>query len=322
MDAYLAIAQQVLRAARQPMSPRRILDAAFRASIVPHHLHGKTQHKTLQARISEDILLRRGKSLFFRTQPGRFFLREFQRDLSISEKYRHEFASRRRQRELLKGPALAIDKRDLAHPNGRNNTVDAERVITILTDQRYNYDDPKNANPNSVFIWSFVAVMRDNSVLSYRLGRYRDDRDNFVHKRTIGISSIVYERDRDLFNLDNYGILQSGYAATAIDLDIPILEDPIHFFGDLSALCCFLWPYGTRRSSSIAALIRYECPEWYEPTRRHLAMRDLQWLDLDVVPNNLDDFDPWSRIAITERQKLLSGGLYHKNAGTSRKTVR
>ena len=253
------------------MSPRRILNAAFKASIVPHHLHGKTQHKTPQARISEDILLRRENSLFFRTQPGRFFLREFQRDLRIPDKYRHEFISRRRKRELLKGLALAIDKRDLAHQNGRNNTVDAENVITLLTNQRYNYEDPRNANPNSVFIWSFVVVTRDNSVLSYRLGRYRDDTDNFVHKRTIGISSIVQEKDRDLFNLENFGMLQSGYTATAIDLDIPIREGPIQLFGELSALCCFLWPRGTRRSSRIAALIRYECPEWYEPTRRHLG---------------------------------------------------
>src|SRR3954451_24786115 len=98
----------ILRAERRPLSPRAILAAACRSGLVPPHLFGKTQHKTLQARVSEDIIARREHSPFFRTAPGRFFLREFLADTSISEEFRRPVPTRRRIRELIRGPALAI----------------------------------------------------------------------------------------------------------------------------------------------------------------------------------------------------------------------
>src|SRR5258707_9859207 len=66
VDAYLIIAEAVLRAARRPLSPRSIMNAAFKAGIVPEHLFGKAQHKTLHARLSEDILDNKLESRFFR----------------------------------------------------------------------------------------------------------------------------------------------------------------------------------------------------------------------------------------------------------------
>jgi hypothetical protein len=75
----------VLRAARRPLSPRAILAAAYRAGIVPNHLFGKAQHKTLQARLSEDILRFKLDSRFYRTDPGIFFLSEFRSDPKIAD---------------------------------------------------------------------------------------------------------------------------------------------------------------------------------------------------------------------------------------------
>jgi hypothetical protein len=56
VDTYLGIAQKVLERARRPLTPREILREAYRSDLVPYHLHGATQHKTLQARLSEHIL--------------------------------------------------------------------------------------------------------------------------------------------------------------------------------------------------------------------------------------------------------------------------
>ena len=76
LDSYLQVAQSVLRSTRRPMSARAILDVAYAAGIIPAHLYGKTQQKTLQARLSEDILHHREVSAFYRTEPGQFFLAE------------------------------------------------------------------------------------------------------------------------------------------------------------------------------------------------------------------------------------------------------
>jgi hypothetical protein len=58
MNSYLTIASKVLSEARQPLSAVQILRAAYDLQIVPRDLYGKTQHKTLQARIAEDSFLR------------------------------------------------------------------------------------------------------------------------------------------------------------------------------------------------------------------------------------------------------------------------
>jgi HB1, ASXL, restriction endonuclease HTH domain len=83
LDAYLQIAESILKIERRPLSARAILAAAYRHGLVPTHLHGNTQHKTLGARISEDIITLHDESLFFRTAPGRFFLREFLTDVAL-----------------------------------------------------------------------------------------------------------------------------------------------------------------------------------------------------------------------------------------------
>ena len=75
MSTYLEIAEAVLSKSKLPLSARQILEAAYRLQLVPVHLFGKTQYKTLHARLSEDLTRNRRNTIFVRTAPGRFFLR-------------------------------------------------------------------------------------------------------------------------------------------------------------------------------------------------------------------------------------------------------
>ena len=109
-ENYLDIAETVLRVARRPLSAKAIMDAAYRGGIVPSHLYGKTQHKTLHARLSEDILHNKLESRFFRTNPGLFFLSEMRSEPTIPAEFKDPFHARRRTRDLDKPAALAFDK--------------------------------------------------------------------------------------------------------------------------------------------------------------------------------------------------------------------
>ena len=108
MNRYLEIAEKVLEGALRPLSAKNILKLAYEKNLVPKELYGQTQHKTLQARLSEDILLRRERSGFFRTAPGVFFLTKYLQDESIKQEYRTPIIARRRSRELLNEPVLSI----------------------------------------------------------------------------------------------------------------------------------------------------------------------------------------------------------------------
>ncbi len=295
LDAYLQLAESVLKIERRPLSARAILAAAYRHGLIPMHLHGNTQHKTLGARISEDIIALRDDSLFFRTAPGRFFLREFLTDVIIPEEHRQPVATRRRIRELMRGPALAVDLRDLERVATTGTAIQPEIVFSLLRSDSYCYDDPKNRKDGSVFLWSFVSVRRDYEVLSYRLGRYRDDRDTFIARRSVGFSTLVHRDERTLFNLDDFGIVESGVHATKMDLDVPEVHSTNRIDRVVASLVHFIWVFQDTGQSDLLAVINFECPKWFEPERRRLALNDLSWLDIRTPVNNVDDFDPWSR---------------------------
>lgn len=292
LDTYLEIAQIVLRAERRPMSPRSMLAAAYRVGLVPPHLHGKTQHKTLQARLSEDIISRREHSPFFRTAPGRFFLREFLTDESLPEDFRRPVPTRRRSRELVRGPALAVAQGDLESLANGHAALPPTAIFSLLKSNRYYYEDPREKKDDSVFVRSFVCVYRNTNVLTYRLGRYRDDRDTFMSRRSIGFSTFVHLDEHTLFNFEDYGIVDAGVRATKVDLDIPEVSPPDE---QMAALSYFIWTGEQGTAGDLLAVVRFECPSWFEPVKRRLALNDLRWLDITQPVNNIDDFDPWSR---------------------------
>lgn len=304
MESYLEIARHVLKRERRPMSARAILSAAYRAEIVPHHLHGKTQHKTLQARLSEDILKHKRNSLFYRTRPGHFFLTEFQADPSISEKFRIPFPARRRTRDLLKGPLLAVDLGST--PSHAVGDAAWRWLSNAFEEDHLLYRDPKEDVRQFAFLWTFAMVFRGNHVLSYRVGRYRDDRESFANKRTVGFANVVHANYRTLFNQDDHGILVSALTAALTDLDLSPSLELFNTEGSeprLESICASDNPEG---HPACVAFVRLECPDWFEPLTRRLSLNDLQWLDLSTPPNHIDDFDPWSRMIIESRSMAAS----------------
>lgn len=299
VSAYLQIAETVLRTARRPMSAASIMRKAIMADLVPSHLHGQTQHKTLQARLSEDILERRDHSVFFRTEPGKFFLREFITDASLPASYRQEMTARRRTRQLMRGPALSVDTRQFSHALGEAMFVHADSVLNrISAEGWYSYVDPKRLDINHLLLWAVSILTKNGKVLSYRAGRYRDDRDRFAQKRTLGFSTLVLEQDRTLFDPEGLGIADSGLHAVATDLDISFV-DAAHARRAFHHEVKYLARSVDTSDQSVLAFVEVHAPDWFEPPLNKLSLNDVSWLDLSVPPNNIEDFDPWSKTLLS-----------------------
>lgn len=300
MDTYLDIAYRVLRTARVPLPPREILRQALAANLVPKNLYGKTQHKTLQARLSEDILVRRERSAFFRTRPGYFFLREFLTDTTIPPEHRAPIVARRRRRELAYPQALALD-RETAHQFCCETVVRPSDVLGLLKDRKFHYaDSSRKRDPDDVLVWAFMLVLRENAVLTYRHGRYREDRDSFLQRRSIGFFSPVVHDDLTLFDQTDHGIVSSGMRALSFDLNLPNQPELMHD----AELACFVCT-ADEDPPNILGLIRFQTPKWFEPLTRRLAINDLAWHDLRVPVNHIEDFDPWSRLVLAHVQQVV-----------------
>lgn len=298
MDAYLSIAEDVLRAARKPLGPREILKRAYAADIVPLHLHGRTQHKTLQARISEDILIRKERSAFFRTQPGKFFLSEFIPDESIPARFRIPIVARRRTRELAYLNALAFDQDEIDSVLDGEGELTSDTLVQMLHRGTYHYATSNSERAkNDVVVWSYVLVLKGPLVLTYRHGRFREDREEFVRRRSIGFFAPVVQNDLTLFGQHDHGIVESGLRALLIDLDIA--SELV--WGRLARAASMRTALLSKSdcTSDLLVITDFRCPDWFEPLTRRLAINDLRWHNLDAKINHLEDFDPWSRIVLS-----------------------
>jgi hypothetical protein len=297
VDSYLSIAEAVLRDARMPLGPREILRRAYKVGLVPQALYGKTQHKTLQARLSEDILLKRERSAFFRTAPGRFFLTEFLPDGSLPARYRTPIAARRRRRDLPVRRALAASPQLARDCNGQR-VWPPEAGISLLRNAAYSsYISSNKRSASDILVWSYIVVTRRNLVLTYRHGLFREDRDGFRGTRSIGFYTPVSEQDADLFDQATLGIIHSGVNCVCSDLAF----DAESVWGELSSRFTikeFLL-VETLQHCDLLALVKFDCPRWLEPLARRLSLNDLRWHDLNLPVNHLEDFDPWSRAVLT-----------------------
>lgn len=294
MSAYLEIAERVLSESRRPLAAKTILDIAYQNGLVPDHLYGETQHKTLQARISEDIVELRERSRFFRTEPGKFFLRHFLHDASLPEQFRQPVPTRRRARQLKPKYALGIPKAYLSSFRNRKGPIEPGNVYETLLSVRP--IDTKSASySDDVLIWSFAIVRRGSLILTYRSGAYREDRDSFLLRRSIGFSAVVEPSDQTLFNQRALGIPERGINAAKTDLEI-LGQDLENAQADLySDVRYFVY---SEQAAALIGVVYYECPIWFEPTRRRLSMHDVRWHAPNISINNIEDFDPWSQLVL------------------------
>lgn len=299
MDAYLTLAEDVLRRVRRPLSAHQILRSAYENDMAPPHLRGRTQHKTLGARLSEDILHHREASRFYRTAPGRFLLRELADDDSIPEELRRPIVARRRRRNLAQKRSLAFHRSELENARRGSYAIDTSAVLNLIEHGSFHYaTSAPQRGPDEVVVWAFMLVIRAGCVLTYRQGHYREHRDTFMHRRTIGFYAPVSDDDLSLFEQSDHGIVSSGIKALATDLDLQERELwPV--LNERSKLETFLYPQ-SHPSSDLLAVVAFSCPDWLDPTSKRLAINDLEWLDLRSPPNHCEDFDPWSQAILSE----------------------
>jgi hypothetical protein len=239
--------------------------------------------------------LKRDRSRFFRTSPGKYFLRDFLDDPRIPEDFRRPFHARRRLRELVRGPTLAIISARVIQLAGSNLVIEPAKILRLLVRGVHAYINPKKGREGFYVVRPFVCVFKGTHVLTYRLGRYRDDRDNFLARRSIGFSTLVTPNDQTLFNTKDAGILDAGVRAAMIDLDLLSRGENCEQFARKAELHRFVVLREEVGTGDLLAVVSIQCPAWFEPSRRRLALNDLEWMDIRSRVNNIDDFDPWSR---------------------------
>ena len=304
-NSYLDLARAVLLRERRPLSARKILEEAILASVVPSHLYGNTPHKTLHARLSEDILKNRQRSAFFRTSAGEFFLRELISDPTLKPEYRQEYRAPRRQIKKHEAPVLAFPSELWIHYFKKSAYLELEDFKSIVGRLGPTYVSPKEltGEVNYLPVHSFLIAHRDRNVLSYVFGRLNAISDPLDEVKSIGFGGYVHETDQDLSYESIWGILESGISTfchgTGLTYD---LAENARYTGALKPRYCRL---STDRfgKQALFLILDFNCPEGFDPSGQNLTVRGLKWISQQNRPNSLSKYDSLSHEMLSAEQE-------------------
>jgi len=293
-NAYLDVAERVLRIVKRPLNPVEILEIAYETHLVPPHLFGATQHKTLQARLSEDVLHHPESSKFYRTDPALFFLKDLRFDPSIKADT-SEYRAPRRSKFLKRGKYLYLASEGIERLVPKDDKPfkigfdeGCFRNFAFFSD----WDAPIN---EGLLLRLFIVTARNDSVLSFKLGYRNINNEILDGERSIGFGSVVEEGARDLFGVDGLGIISSAISELAHNLGMPPRIAEQARYENLVEAVGLLQPIFNVHDRSIHLILVYHCPDEFEPIQGSLSSKDFRWVTAANPTNRFEDYDVISR---------------------------
>lgn len=277
MNSYLKMSHAVLSKSRQPLTAREILDSAYRLQLVPEHLFGKTQHKTLHARLSEDILHNRRYSLFVRTAPGRFSLAS----RLESSGAQNEYVAPPRSYQLKQFDVLCANRTELDSAL----QIGSSPVEFASIAQWFQRQLPlriAEKDPMLVYLRLLVMIGSSRGVLTLTAL----DGSDFGSGRTIGLLGLLRGSDADLFSDEPYGI---DLAAKRTIAEQSSASAPwIHQLASQPGrtLPCIRIADTQSRDNSVVLLVKYRCESPDEFIDFFPASRAPRWTR---VPAEIND---------------------------------
>ncbi len=299
MDSYLDIARKVLVETRRPLSARQILKIAYRMQVVPADLFGRTQHKTLQARLSTEILHHKARTDFYRTGPGMFSLRSLGGDPGSVAPRTREYLAPSRAAQLGRFEVLVFARSSLC----ALSPGDGVRLRAI--DLRQAFGDHSmlkdlTRDGNVVPLRLMVLLLHEGSLL---LRQRRPVEIGSIPSRTAaGFEGVVRRDDKQLFSEDDFGLMEAASRTVAEWLSLsPLILSRLR---PLTAECRapVLFEEGSEPAADdLMVFLAFDCadvPEVVEATRDRATF---DWQHLPVRANDLDRFDRWSARILEDR---------------------
>jgi len=172
----------------------------------------------------------------------------------------------------------------LSYDDGKRRIEAARAAYDVLAEVMNQTD--------TVHFRVFTIIVKDFHVLVSRL-QYRSA-DNLAGMQSIGLLTYLTDSDRTLFATDALGAAEAALRSLIEQINFP--EDgtvrektsvqPIAFVGNIPD-----------HEGSVGAIVSVDCGE-FDPLERNRFNSNLRWFDVRHAPNNIDDFEPWSRFLI------------------------
>lgn len=307
LSSYLQSAYLAIAVAARPLHTRDILEIIDKFKFHDNIFAGETPHKTMNARLSENIVELGVSSVFCRTGPNVFSLRHFERRENLPtsyERHRHFTRTKRVTSENVLVAPVEILKRRLPAPFSPFPQFSFDDFGEII----YFKFRPDAENDFSIkqFV-TYSLVRRDRQYLIFRRGKYSNPSEHLRDTFSIAFGGHVTDHDFDLFVDGNTAFLNNSSRELFEELNLPEEYRSIDAVTRNSEILGFINVddnSDARQHVAVVIVINYTSD--ILPESGELGIRDVQWASLDEISHNKDAFDLWSRYII----ERLTRGLF------------
>ena len=318
---YLDVAERVLSKHRRPLRSRDLISLAIEDGFV-ESWDSQTPQKSMQARLSIDILKKGDDSRFIRTERGRFYLRnlldsplpKFEDLFSSTEEtpnYARPFTTRRRTYPTPLENVLTIPRKhyqhfltfqglSVLHPKQVRELINPSSISYVPRIRAETMDDRKQ-------VLTYVVVTHNKKVLSFRRGSYSNIAAFLRGSRCIGFGGHVTQHDHTLFSHNDLGVTRSAVRELAEELRPGHGSDSIS--NDETSGRKLIYRGVPNDDSSdvgrrhLAIVFEYPVKDWNlwsKPQRGEASINRLEWIDTATDKIDLNEFEYWSQLCWRE----------------------
>ena len=124
-----------------------------------------------------------------------------------------------------------------------------------------------------------------------------------MHRKSLAFYSPVSEADATLFDQETVGIISNGLTTLCMDLDLN-LESAWVALSSETKVDDIVIVKNSDGTEDVLAVLRFQCPDWFEPLTRRLSINELRWQDIHQPINHIEDYDPWSQAVLSRWRSI------------------
>lgn len=345
-QTYLRVAELVLTSALTPLKAREIVDRGIERGYFGDHPLSRTPEKSMQARLSVDILNKGTKSKFVRTTRGRFTLwSKINSDSALDHGSNQSAATLTHyiaEKRVLRTPTEQVlctsesAFRDVLTFQGID--VDMARILRpLLSDDAITYvprTDAEARDDAKQFI-TYVLVQCGQRLLYFRRSYLSRAAEFLRGSKCVGFGGHVTAADDDMLARGDKGLETYARRELVEELYLPTeargglqqtRRATVRLFQDVS-----LEPLGVLNDDSsevgrrhVAVVYRAWLSDWDAAKRLQKgdsSIKGLGWLDLSKDKIDISEFEYWSQLCLRKfypsTATSRAGYKIHHKAGFS-----
>lgn len=305
---YLWVAETVLRRHQRPLNARQIVTLGLDDGLFADQDISRTPQKSMQARLSIDILAKGNGSRFLRTGRGKFYLR----DLYLKGAIKPGEDSHLEEYTAIRHVPTAPSEQVLVVPQGSyvsvldfqgiNTSPDEILAHLIKNSNGITHIPRTEAETNSSFkqFITYTIIQQRDKILTFRRGQYNRAASFLRGARCIGFGGHVTEDDLNIFTFGDRGI--KANAAREISEEVKLASgrpeiDP----NELEILGLLNDDSSDVGVRHIGVVLRYWAPEtdeWRHPQRGEASITQLRWMKTTGAEIDLLEFEYWSQLCL------------------------